>query len=89
MTWQKTKINGKTFDEFWRQSFKIAGHSRTNILYSMKNGISEFEQYITALLKAHDQKLIKQIEKIKKEVQGRQGTYKYDWCFEDIIKLLK
>jgi hypothetical protein len=45
--------------------------------------------FISALLTKRDKDLIKQIEKLKKEVQKEQGTFKYDWCFDDIIKLLK
>ena len=33
--------------------------------------------------------IVEKIEKIKKAVQERNGTYKYDSCYDDIIKIIK
>jgi hypothetical protein len=55
--------------------------------------IGKLKQYITFKLdteiKKANKELIERIKNIKKTVRKEQGAYKYDWCYDDCIKIIE
>ena len=47
------------------------------------------KQFITTLLSELKEEVIDKINERKEEVRKVEGAFKYDWCFEDCIKIIK
>jgi len=89
-------MKNKTWEEKFDEKFEFSmdwirmNHKNEFITgVDIENLDIEIKQFITQTISEIAEEQIEKINKRKEEVRKSEGAFKYDWCFEDCIKIIK
>ena len=85
-------MNNKTWEELSRLEMHDQESSGCSVCLAEMMGGKNMEilrEYISTLLSKERNEIIDKINERKEEVRRTEGAFKYDWCFEDCIKIIK